>query len=121
MIAVDILQVPVSTNNNRYLLVIQNYFTKWVDAIPLPASRIAAEFIKIFSTYGPPQILHSDQGRNFESALLPKSYMHLVLANHGLLHTIPKGLEHPNTSQQEFLHFCCCKAGIHPHAQWHHS
>ena len=36
MIAVDILQVPLSENNNRYLLVIQDYFTKWADAIPLP-------------------------------------------------------------------------------------
>ena len=43
---------------------IQDYFTKWVDTIPLPASHIAAELIKLFSTYGPPQILH-----NFESAL----------------------------------------------------
>ena len=35
MVAIDILQVPVSTNNNKYLLVIQDYFTKWADAIPL--------------------------------------------------------------------------------------
>ena len=68
----DILQVPLSTNNNRYLLVIQDYFTKWADAIPLPdqtASRITVELIKFFCTYGPPQVLHSDQGRNFESAI----------------------------------------------------
>ena len=51
---------------------IQDYFTKWADAIPLPdqtASRITTELIKFFCTYGPPQILHSDQGRNFESAI----------------------------------------------------
>ena len=72
MIAVDILKVPLSTNNNRYLLVIQDYFTKRADAIPFPdqsASRITTELIKFFCTYGPPQILHSDQGRNFESAI----------------------------------------------------
>ena len=69
MIAVDVLQVPLSTNNNRYLLVIQHYFTKWADAIPLPdqtASHITAELIKFFCTYGSPQVLHSDQGRNFK-------------------------------------------------------
>ena len=72
MIAVDILQVPLSTSNNRYLLVIQDYFTEWADAIPLTdqtASRITAELIKFFCMYGPLQILHSDQGRNFESTI----------------------------------------------------
>ena len=72
MIVVDILQMPLSTNNNHYLLVIQDYFTKWTDAILLPdktASRITAELIKLFCAYGPPQILHSDQGHNFESTI----------------------------------------------------
>ena len=36
MMAIDILTVPVSTNGNKYLLVIQDYFTEWVDAILLP-------------------------------------------------------------------------------------
>ena len=36
MIAVDVLEVPVSLNNNRYLLVVQDYFTKWADVIQIP-------------------------------------------------------------------------------------
>ena len=36
MIAVGILLVPLSTNNNQYLLVVQDYFTKWAEAVPLP-------------------------------------------------------------------------------------
>ena len=36
MIAVDILEVPISCHNNRHLLVIQDYFTKWPEVIPLP-------------------------------------------------------------------------------------
>ena len=55
MIAVDILEVPMSTRNNHYLLVVQDYFTKWVEAIPLPnqtASLISAQLIKLFSTFG---------------------------------------------------------------------
>ena len=32
MVAVDILQVSVSQHNNRYLLVIQDYMTKWAEA-----------------------------------------------------------------------------------------
>ena len=76
MIAVDILEVPRSLKNNHYLLVVQDYFTKWVEAIPLPdqtANRITRELTKLFSTYGQPEILHSNQGRNFESAILSQT------------------------------------------------
>eukprot|EP00731_Ephydatia_muelleri_P000713 Em0001g713a len=73
MIAIDIVEVPVSTKNNRYLLVIQVYFTKWADARPLKdqtAVRIKAELVKLFCTYGIPEIVHSDQGRSFESSVV---------------------------------------------------
>ena len=69
----DILQVPLSSRNNQYPLVIQDYFTKWAEAIPLPnqtANRITSELIRVFSNYGLPDILHSDQGCNFESSIL---------------------------------------------------
>ena len=73
MVAVDIVQVLLSYHNNQYLLVIQDYFTKWVEAIPLQdqtADRITKELTKVFTTFGVPNILHSDQGQNFESAIL---------------------------------------------------
>ncbi len=76
MIAVDVLQVPISYHNNRYLLVVQDYFTKWADAIPMPdqtAVRITAELVKLCSSFGLPDILHSDQGANFESNILRKT------------------------------------------------
>ena len=76
MVAVDVLAVPPSFNNNRYLLVIQDYFTKWVEAIPLPdqtTTRITNALVQVFSTYGMPEILHSDQGKNFESTLLQQT------------------------------------------------
>ena len=76
MVAVDILQVPTSCQNHRYILVIQDYFTKWAEAIPLPnqtAATITRELVKVFSNYGLPEILHSDQGRNFESTLLQQT------------------------------------------------
>ena len=34
------------------------------------AQQIIKELIKVFSCYGIPDILHSDQGKNFESAIL---------------------------------------------------
>ena len=76
MIAVDILEVPISTSNNCYLLVVQDYFTKWAEAVPLPdqtAARISAELVKLFSVYGHPEILHSDQGCNFESTIMAQT------------------------------------------------
>ena len=76
MLAVDILEVPLSPNNNRYLLAVQDHFTRWADAIPLPdqtTKRISSELVKLLSIYGLPQVLHSDQGRNFESALLAQT------------------------------------------------
>ncbi|KAL5517962.1 hypothetical protein EMCRGX_G003617 [Ephydatia muelleri] len=76
MVAVDILEVPVSSNNNRYILVVQGYFTKWADARPIPgqtAVRITRELVHIFAGYGIPEIIHSDQGRNFESTIFQQT------------------------------------------------
>ena len=73
MLAVDVLKVPPSEKGNTYLLVIQDYFTKWLEAIPMKdetADTIINILFKIFSVYGVPRFLHSDQGRNFESTIL---------------------------------------------------
>ena len=81
MIAVDILEVPLSSRNSSYLLVVQDYFAKWADATPLPdrtAARISAELVKLFSVFGHPEILHSDQGCNFESAILTQTFNHPI-------------------------------------------
>ena len=73
MLAADILEVPVSRQNHRYLLVVMDYFTKWVEAIPLrdqTTASITKAIIQICCSFGVPSILHSDQGRNFESEML---------------------------------------------------
>ena len=78
MITVDILEVTVSCQNNRYLLVVQDYFTKWPAAIALPdetAARITRELVKLFSEFGIPRIVHSDQGHNFEAFGVNKSHI----------------------------------------------
>lgn len=63
----------VSSQNNRYILVISDQFSKWVECIPLPnqtASTVAYHLFKHFiANFGCPYYLHSDQGRQFESSL----------------------------------------------------
>ncbi|RXN37833.1 Transposon Ty3-G Gag-Pol poly [Labeo rohita] len=71
-IAVDLMGPMNETERfNRYILVVQDYFTKWVEAYPLPndqavtvAEIIVSEWV---CRYGAPLTLHSDQGTNFES------------------------------------------------------
>ena len=74
MVAVDILKVPMSSRGNQYLLVIQDYFSKWPFAVPLPDQKaetiVRALKDQVFTLVGPPHKLHSDQGRNFKSYIL---------------------------------------------------
>ena len=66
---------------NKNILVISDYFTKWVEAYPMKnmeagtvAEILVTEFI---SRMGVPMIIHSDQGRNFESKSF-KQVCHLL-------------------------------------------
>lgn len=69
IVVVDILEVPVSSKNNRYLLAVQNYFIKWVEVVPMPdqtTTRIVEAITNIFCCLRILEVLHSDQGHNFE-------------------------------------------------------
>ena len=71
-IAIDISgPYHVSKKGNKYLLVVSDNFTKWVDAIPLKtqeATHVAEKLVNRFiSIFGVPLQLHSDRGTNFQS------------------------------------------------------
>ena len=71
----DILgPLPQSTRGNKYILVVGDYLSKWMEAYALPdqcAGTVAKKFVEEFVLrYGVPKQLHSDQGRNFESAII---------------------------------------------------
>ena len=71
LVAVDILKVPQSSQGNQYILVPEDYFSKWPFAQSKPDQK-ADRIVKIlrnrvFTLVGPPKQLHSDQGQNFES------------------------------------------------------
>ena len=73
-VAVDILgPLPESNLGNKYICIVSDYFTKWVEAFPMPnqeAETIAKELVdKFFSRFGIPLSIHSDQGAQFESML----------------------------------------------------
>lgn len=74
LVAVDIMgPFPESKEGTSYIMVVADYFTRWMEAYPIPnqeestvAQRLADEF---FFQFSPPEQLHSDQGQQFESTL----------------------------------------------------
>ena len=73
-IGIDVMgPLPLTKDQNKFILVIGDYFTRWMEAYSLPsqhaeivAQKLVHEFI---SRFGTPLEIHSDQGRNFESQL----------------------------------------------------
>lgn len=74
-VAMDIMgPLPISSRGNKYILVVGDYFSKWIEAYPLP-NQEAATCAKVLTEewvcrHGCPRSLHSDQGTNFESHLM---------------------------------------------------
>ena len=80
-VGVDVLQLPLTENGNRYVVVFQDYLTKWVEAFAVPnqtAETIAKLLVEeIFCRHGAPEHLLSDRGTNFLSDLV-KEVCHLL-------------------------------------------
>ena len=75
LVAVDILgPLPPSKTGNWYILVASDYFTRWMEAYGIPNMEAitVAEVLtqEMFFRFWPPESLHSDQGRQFESLLI---------------------------------------------------
>ena len=75
IVAVDITgPFPESDNGNSYILVASDYFTRWTEAYAIPnqeATTVARKLVtELFCRFSPPEQLHSDQGRQFESELV---------------------------------------------------
>ena len=71
-LATDILgPLPLTPRGNRYILLVTDYFTKWVEifAVPDQTAATCAEVIlnEVIAQFGCPLSLHSDQGKNYES------------------------------------------------------
>ena len=66
--------VPLTRRGNKYILVIIDQFTKWIECYALPnqeaesvAKKLAEEFILRF---GCPLELHTDQGKNVDGSVI---------------------------------------------------
>ena len=75
MIAVDLVGLlPETPNGNSYILVVGDYFTCWMEALPIPnqeATTVASKLVdEIFLRFSILEQLHSDQGAQFESQLM---------------------------------------------------
>ncbi|XP_030595635.1 uncharacterized protein K02A2.6-like, partial [Archocentrus centrarchus] len=71
-VAVDIMgPFPRTDRGNRYVVAAMDYFTKWPEAYAIPdqeAETVADTLVEgMLSRFGTAGVLHSDQGRNFES------------------------------------------------------
>lgn len=73
-VGVDIIELPLTVNGNKYVIVFVDYLTKWVEAFPAPdqtAETIAKLLIDhIICRHGRPEELLSDRGANLLSTMI---------------------------------------------------
>ena len=74
-IAVDIMgPLPESSNKNSHILIVADYFTRWMEAYAIhdqEATTFAQKLVdNVFCSLGIPEQSHSDQGKQFESKLI---------------------------------------------------
>eukprot|EP00057_Strongylocentrotus_purpuratus_P015075 XP_011669549.1 PREDICTED: uncharacterized protein LOC105440753 isoform X1 [Strongylocentrotus purpuratus] len=74
MVFADIAELPSSRRGFRYILVVTDHFSKYVNIFPMKdqtaptiAKHLFEEYVK---EHGIPETLHTDQGRQFESRLV---------------------------------------------------
>lgn len=64
----------------KYVLTVMDYFTKWIELIPIKnkeAATVAMELFKIFSRFGCPEVIISDRGTEFNNALSSALYQRM--------------------------------------------
>ena len=72
-VAVDLVEYKSLSEGNRFILSAIDHLTRFVVLTPIkdkPARTIVRHLIgRVFSVFGPPETLHSDQGKEFLNEL----------------------------------------------------
>ena len=83
--------LPITERNNQYIIVIVDYFTKWVEAEPLASitSKDVIYFLsRVFSRHGTPQVITTDNRTQFNADMtrifldLYDVYIHFATSYH---------------------------------------
>ena len=71
LVTSDILG-PLPTSKNKYILVISDHFSKWVELYAMPDQEaiVAGNIAKFVCQHGVPEKLLTDQEKNYESLLI---------------------------------------------------
>nr|GEW65555.1 reverse transcriptase domain-containing protein [Tanacetum cinerariifolium] len=94
---IDFMGPFPSSRGNKYILVVVDYLSKWVEtkALPTNDARVVCKFLKsLFAKFGSPQAIISDRGTHFCNDQFSK-----VMLKYGVTHRLSTAY-HPQTSGQ---------------------
>ncbi|GJY93200.1 reverse transcriptase domain-containing protein, partial [Tanacetum coccineum] len=94
---IDFMGPSPSSNENKYVLVVIDYVSKWVEAQAFPTNdaRNVVNFLKIlFTRFGIPMALISDRGTHFYNYQMEKA-----MKRYGVVHQFSTAY-HPYTNRQ---------------------
>ncbi|CAB0042119.1 unnamed protein product [Trichogramma brassicae] len=77
VVAADMMEFPRSKNQNKYLLVFQDLFTRWIEIVPLRKANgvnvlRAFEELVLFR-WETPEFLLTDNGKEFDNAVMERN------------------------------------------------
>nr|GEX21544.1 putative reverse transcriptase domain-containing protein [Tanacetum cinerariifolium] len=94
---IDFMGPFPSSKGNKYILVVVDYLSKWVEgkALPTNDTRVVVKFLKsLFSRFGTPKAIISDRGTHFCNDQFSR-----VMLKYGVTHRLSTAY-HPQTSGQ---------------------
>ena len=74
VVAVDLVEYKSKSERSRFILSVIDHLTRFLILIPIKSKKAAVVarhlFARVFSVFGRPETLHSDQGKEFQNQLV---------------------------------------------------